>query len=57
MPYQNRQQFRSKYGYEYAGFNDCMAQMCCTCCMINQEVREFALRNGTQPCYFKAPTV
>ena len=56
MPYQNRQQFRSKYGYEYAGFN-CMAQMCCTCCMINQEVREFALRNGTQPCYFKAPTV
>ena len=56
-PFQNRQQFRSKYGYEHAGFNDCIAQCCCTCCMVNQEVREFALRNGTQPRYMTAPSI
>ena len=53
--YQTRQTMRNKYGMEIAPWNDCMATWCCRCCVVHQDTREIAERNGKAAEYIKLP--
>ena len=39
----------------FTPFNDCIAACLCGCCLIHQNVREIAERNGKEPVYMLLP--